>query len=58
MVSRRVDDVAFLQQELLRTLEENKALTRRCLEAELALKTANEAVAKATAANNAATKRR
>ena len=49
----RVDDVAFLQSKLLKTLEENKALTRRCLEAELALKAANDAVAKATGAKKA-----
>jgi len=36
-VSRRVDDVAFLQRELLSTLQENRALLRRALDAELTL---------------------
>jgi len=33
----RLDDVAYLQGVLLATLEEKRALERRCLEAELAL---------------------
>ena len=35
--SGRLDDVAFLQRELLRVLQEKRALETRCLEAELSL---------------------
>jgi len=45
----RLDDVAFLQSELLKALDEKKDLTRRLLEAELALAEARQAGA-ATAA--------
>ena len=45
--SGRLDDVAFLQRELLRVLQEKRALETRCLEAELSLAAALDAAAKA-----------
>ena len=44
--SGRLDDVAFLQRELLRVLQEKRALEARCLEAELNLAAALEAASK------------
>jgi hypothetical protein len=45
--SGRLDDVAFLQRELLRVLQEKRALETRCLEAELSLAAALDAAGKA-----------
>lgn len=46
----RLDDVAFLQSELLKALDLKKDLTRRLLEAELALAEARQAAGAAAAA--------
>jgi len=48
-LSPRLDDVSYLQAELLKSLEEKKILTRRVLEAELALGKAQAALAANTA---------
>ena len=48
-VGPRLNDVAYLQSALLSALDDNKALTKRCLEAELALKAATEAAARSAA---------
>ena len=42
--------MAYLQAALLSALDDNKTLTKRCLEAELALKAAEAAAARSAAA--------
>ena len=54
----RLDDVAFLQRELLLLLEERRSLQARCLAAELAQRTAETALQAAEARASAAEKRK
>jgi len=48
--SGRLDDIAFLQRELLRVLQEKRTLEARCLQAELSLAAAEAAAATAAKA--------
>ena len=57
-VPSRLDDVAFLQRELLLLLEERRSLQARCLAAELAQRTAETALQAAEAKASAAEKRK